>query len=142
MYGRGPAGLLMWARPFDEWVHRQDIRRALGLPDEDVDLENVAEFVLECVVTNTLPKLEGESGRVTLALERASLPDWGYDLGDRTGGPQLSREAQAVIHVPAGAFVMAAAGRERFADLEAQGTLKLEGDEDLARRFLAKVRIV
>jgi uncharacterized protein (TIGR03083 family) len=142
MYGRGPAGLLIWARPFDEWVHRQDIRRALGLPDEDVDLENVAEFVLECMVTNALPKLEGETGRVTVALERVSLPEWGYDLRARAGGPELSREAQAVVHVPAGAFVMAAAGRDRFEDLEEQGTLKLQGDEDLARRFLARVRIV
>ena len=37
---------------------------------------------------------------------------------------------------------MAAAGRDRFADLMANGTLKVDGNEALASELLEKVRIV
>ena len=142
MYGRGPAGLLIWARPFDEWVHRQDIRRALDLPDEEVDLETVAEFVLTAISVNTLPQLEGASGRVALSLTDVALPEWSYDLAARTGGPGSAEGADARIMASAGPFVMASAHRESFAELEARGADKLEENEDLARTFLSKVRII
>jgi uncharacterized protein (TIGR03083 family) len=140
MYGRGPAGLLLWARPFDEWVHRQDIRRALALPDEEVDVEVPAEFVLTAAVTITLPQLE-EGGRVAVSLTGASLPRWVYDPGARTGGPD-DGPADASVELPAPAFVMAASGRDPFEELRARGATKIEGDLDLADRFLAKLRIV
>ena len=46
LWGRGPGGLLIWSRAYDDWVHRQDIRRAVGMDDEQVDLAPVAEFLL------------------------------------------------------------------------------------------------
>ena len=35
--------MLIWSRVYDEWIHRQDIRRALGMSDEDVDVEQIEE---------------------------------------------------------------------------------------------------
>jgi uncharacterized protein (TIGR03083 family) len=50
LWGRGPGGLLIWSRAYDDWVHRQDMRRAIGMVDEDADLRigarNAASFIM------------------------------------------------------------------------------------------------
>jgi uncharacterized protein (TIGR03083 family) len=141
MFGKGRAELLLWARVFDEWVHRQDMRRALGLPDEEVDVELPAEFLLTAAVSSTLPNVEGD-GTVALALEGVALSEWTYDLFTGMAVPRRRAVPGARIHMPAAPFVMATAGRDRFADLEERGVLTIEGDADLAHRFLSKLRIV
>lgn len=141
MFGKGRAELLLWSRVFDEWVHRQDMRRALGLPDEDVDVELAAEFLLTAAVSSTLPNVEGD-GTVGIALEGVALPEWTYDLLTGSAVPRPRAFPGARIRMPGPAFVMATAGRDRFTDLEARGVLTVEGDEDLAQRFLSKLRIV
>lgn len=142
MFGKGRAELLLWARVFDEWVHRQDMRRALGLPDEEVDVELPAEFLLTAAMSSTLPQVEGGPGTVAISLEGASVPDWGYDIATGGAGPEVAGRAGATIRMFAPAFVMATAGRDRFDDLESRGTLTIEGDAELALRFLSKLRIV
>jgi hypothetical protein len=37
---------------------------------------------------------------------------------------------------------MAAAGRDNFDDLKRKGTIRVDGDQELAARFLSKLRIV
>ncbi len=142
MLGKGEAGMLIWVRTYDEWVHRQDMRRALGMPDEEVDLEPVAEFLLQAIGFSTSPKVEGPWVRVAISLDGVPVPEWGYELGTRTNGPELAKDAAARIIAPGPDFVMAAADRDRFDDLQQEGVLKIEGDEDAARRLLAKLRIV
>jgi hypothetical protein len=70
------------------------------------------------------------------------VPVWGYDLASRTFGPELAGGADVRIVASAPAFIMAAAGRDRFEDLKTNGVLKIDGDEDLADELLAKLRIV
>ncbi len=141
--GRGEAGMLVWIRAYDEWIHRQDIRRAFGMPDEDVDLESVAQFLLRAIAASTSPNVEGPPGaRVAISLEQVPLPEWGYELGTRTNGADLAASATSRILARAPAFVMAAAGRDPFDALEREGLLKIEGEEAPARRLLAKLRIV
>jgi hypothetical protein len=48
----------------------------------------------------------------------------------------------ARIVVPGSRFVMTVGGRGSFADLEAEGTLRIEGDRGPAEALLAKLRIV
>ena len=141
MLGGAPGGMLIWIRAYDEWVHRQDIRRALGMEDEEVDVEPVAEFLLEAIATSTVPKVEGAVGRVAIALDQVAVPEWGYDLASGAAGPEVAAGAEARIHAGPG-FIMAAAGRDRFDKLEERGVLKIEGDEAPARRLLEKLRIV
>ena len=141
-WGRAPLGLLAWVRAYDEWVHRQDIRRALGLPDEAVDLAGVGDFLLNAIGYDTPRRLPGRTGAVSVSLEGAPLPEWTYDLGTGSAGPSQTEPAAARIAAPAPAFIMAAAGRDSFEDLLAQGALKVEGDQALAREFLSKLRIV
>jgi uncharacterized protein (TIGR03083 family) len=142
--GRAPLGLLVWSRVYDEWVHRQDIRRALGLPDEDVDLASVTEFLLTAMAVNTVPQVQGRRGSLAVSLKDAPVPPWRYDLQTGRSGPETAGEgpADARLSAPAPAFIMAAAGRNPFLELFADGTLAVEGDEALARAFLDVLRIV
>ncbi len=141
--GRAPLGILMWSRAYDEWVHRQDVRRSLAMPDEDVDLVPAAEYVLTAIGIDALPRLRGRSGGIVVSLKDLPLPAWRFDLRTGRSGPDESNEpAAARISVSAPAFVMAAAGRGSFDTLLADGTLSVEGDEAVGREFLRAVRIL
>lgn len=141
--GRAPLGMLLWSRAYDEWVHRQDIRRSLGLTDEDVDLVPATEFVLTAIGIDTLPRLLGRDGRIVVSLEDIPLVPRRFDPGTGSSGPEDPGEpADARISASAPAFVMAAAGRESFDALLADGTVAVEGDEALGRDFLRAVRIL
>ena len=142
-WGREPVAMMAWIRAYDEWVHRQDIRRALDMGDQDVDLASIAEFLLTQIDYSILPKLGRRPGTIVVALAGLPLPAWRYDLTAGTGAPAGDGEgADARITAPAAAFIMAAAGRDRFDDLKATGALTVEGDQTLAARFLDLLRIV
>ncbi|MGH2557223.1 MAG: maleylpyruvate isomerase family mycothiol-dependent enzyme [Actinomycetota bacterium] len=143
IFGRAPAGLLVWSRVYDEWIHRQDMRRALGLPDEDSDLASPSEFLLTAIVSAVLPLVEGATGSVAVSLDGAPVPAWRYDLAARTGGPtDGASDAGARIAGPAPRLIMATAGRDSFDELRQEGTLTVDGDQELATQFLAKLRVV
>jgi hypothetical protein len=69
---------------------------------------------------------------------------WSYDLVSRTAGPERPDDGPADVRIsaPAPAFIMAAAGRGTLRDLVRDGTITLEGDQDLALAFLDSLRIV
>jgi uncharacterized protein (TIGR03083 family) len=142
--GTAPLGLLISTRIYDEWVHRQDIRRALGLLDEDVDMCAAAEVLLAAIGVNTVPKLLGRTGTVAISLKDAPISAWRYDLASGSSAPEAPGQdaPDARISAPAPSFIMAAAGRDAFRDLLGGGTLALEGDEPLAVAFLDVLRIV
>lgn len=143
IFGRAPMGLLIWSRVYDEWIHRQDMRRALGLPDEEVDLASPAEFLLTAIVSAVLPNVQDAPGKVVVELETAPVAAWRYDLLMKSGSPSEGPgEAAAHISGPAPKLIMAAAGRESFDSLRREGELRVEGDQELAARFLAKLRVV
>jgi uncharacterized protein (TIGR03083 family) len=150
MWGKGPAGMFAWSRPFDEWVHRQDVRRALGIADETADLAVVAGFVLAAAGTSVVRELAGRAGSITIDLSGVPLPPWTADLqsgesGFRQAGHAGSLVAPgpaATIRAPASAFVMTTAGRGTFAELEERGELSVEGDRAAADEFLGRLRVV
>jgi uncharacterized protein (TIGR03083 family) len=141
-WGRAPGGIAFWVRAYDEWVHRHDIRRALDLPEEQVDLAPVTEFLLSAIGYGTIHLVPKRPGAVAISFDGVPLPEWGFDLAGRTFGPDVARGADARIVASAPAFIMAAAGRDRFEDLRTNGTLKIEGDDALASELLEKLRIV
>ena len=79
-WGRGPGGLLIWSRAYDEWIHRQDMRRALGLPDEDTDLSSVGSFLMHAGAVVAIPALRGRGGTVELRLDGVPIPRHVFDL--------------------------------------------------------------
>ena len=140
--GRAPLAMLIWSRVYDEWIHRQDIRRALGMSDEDVDVEPAVEFLLAAIGIDTIHRLRGRPGVVVLSAKDASVPAWRFDLASGTGGPDdPSGPADVRISVPAPALIMAASGRDSFDSLLAGGTVSVEGDEELTRSFLGAIQI-
>ncbi len=149
MWGKGPAAMFPWSRPFDEWVHRQDIRRALGMADETADLATVAGFVLCAAGTSVLPSLADRPGRIRIDLSGVPLPPWWADFrSGRAGygdppadGPQ-GPAPEATISGPAPAFVLAAAARGTFAEAEARGDVTIDGDRPTADAFLGPLRVV
>jgi uncharacterized protein (TIGR03083 family) len=141
-WGRGPAGIAIWVRAYDEWVHRQDIRRALDMPDEQVDVAAPAEFLLTAIGSAVLPALRGRPGRVAISLEGAPVAEWEYDLRSGRAGPRASSQVDARISAAASAFIMAGAGRDRFDHLRGAGVLVIEGDDALASTLLSSIRIV
>jgi uncharacterized protein (TIGR03083 family) len=142
LWGRGPGGMLVFSRVYDEWIHRHDIRRGLGQPDESVDLAPVAEFLFRAIRMDTVPKLPDRTGTVSISLDGVPLPEWRYDLESGAAGPGADGAADARITAPGPSFVMTAAGRGTFDELEGAGTLSVEGDAELARALLSKLRIV
>jgi uncharacterized protein (TIGR03083 family) len=150
MWGKGPAGMFAWSRPFDEWVHRQDVRLGLGMALETADLAVPAGFVLMAAETSTLPALDGHAGSLTVDLSGVPLQPWTADMHSRecsfrAAGDEGSLPApgpSATIRMPAPEFVMRAAGRGTFEEMEAAGELTVEGDRGIAEAFLAKLRVV
>lgn len=143
LWGRGPGGLLIWSRAYDEWIHRQDVRRALGLPDEQVDLAPASEFLLNAMLAAVSPQFRGRDGRVAVSLEGTPVPEWTFELASATAGPSdRGAPADARVSAPASSFIMAAAGRDAFDDLVSRGVVRLEGDEALGRAFLQRTRVV
>jgi len=141
--GRAPLGMLLWSRAYDEWVHRQDIRRALGLPDEDVDLVPAAQYVLAAIGIDTLPRLHEGSEPIEVSLDGVPLPAWRFEPRAGSAGPDPGAAPAATrISAPAAAFVMAAAGRESFDALLTAGTVSIEGEDRVGREFLAAVKIL
>jgi uncharacterized protein (TIGR03083 family) len=157
-WGTEPVGMMLWIRAYDEWVHRQDIRRALGMGDESVDLASIAEFLLKAMgytVVPKVPKVAGMMGDVVVALREVPLPEWRFDLAGGGSGPIGShgpesaglngaeRTPSARISVPGAAFIMAAAGRDpSFDALIASGDMAVQGNTELARALLGKTRVV
>jgi len=135
-------GMMVWVRAYDEWVHRQDIRRALGLGDEDVDVASVGEFLLASIGATIVPRSKGRTGTIEVSLQGAPVDAWTYDLAPGAGRQGEDRSADARIAAPAQSFIMAAAGRDPFDRLADEGRMKIEGDERLGRAFLAEVRVV
>jgi uncharacterized protein (TIGR03083 family) len=142
MWGRGPGGLLIWSRVYDEWVHRQDMRRALGLPDEDVDLAPPLVFMLQAA--GCLPAMRGGTGTVEVSVKGVPLAPHVFDLAAGAVTKRLpGREADVRIRAHGPAFIMATAGREPgFKELEEGGELEIDGDRSVAERFLAGLKVV
>jgi uncharacterized protein (TIGR03083 family) len=144
IWGRAAGGLLIWSRAYDEWVHRQDMRRALDMPDEDADLASVGGFLMHAAAAGLLPALRDRGGRVEVRLSGVPMPAHVFDLtaGRLQSGSGLSHDAAIRAEQPA-AFVMAAAGRRpSLQELREGGEITVEGDDVLAKEFLERLRVV
>lgn len=127
---------LLSNRPFDVWMHEQDIRRAVGRPG---GYERAAAQHVLTVLGRGLPMVVGK--RVAPApgtVVRVSVPEaalsWTVAVGDDGRAAPADHRAPATATVELGAedFVVLAGGRrgpERTSPV-------IEGDEDLARRLL------
>lgn len=142
----GRLSLLWWGmmRVFDEWVHGEDVRRALGLPPDDSAgaVRPAARHLLAGIPVLTLARLgAGARGRVSVRYADLDLPALGVDLASRRFGVDLA-DGDARVTARAASLVMVAARRDPWRDAEARGTLVVEGERATAEAFLDALLLV
>lgn len=142
-FGRVSIMWLVMLRLYDEWVHIEDVRRALSLPDDGgVDtLPGAARFMLAGIPIQTLPEIPpGAAGTLAIGFVDVDTPPLCIDLGTRRFGIGLPADAQ--IKGPAASLIMVAAGRDPWREVEAAGHLRISGDRKAAETFLDVLRVV
>jgi len=143
-FGRVSLLWLAGLRVYDEWVHREDLRRALGLPSDDEALvvRPVARMLQAGIPVQSLPRVAaGSKGTVALGFDDLDLPAMGFDLGARTYGYGIE-SVDARIAGRAAGVIMVAARRDAWRDAESSGGLKIEGDRAAAEAFLDAMLLV
>ena len=132
---------LLSGRPFDVWMHDQDVRRAVGRPGGYDGA--AAQHVLR-VLGRGLPMVVGK--RVAAApgtVVRVSLPEaglsWTVAVGDDGRAALVDDRAVPTTTVELGVedFVVLAGGRRRPETV----TAVIEGDDDVARRLLRSLAV-
>jgi uncharacterized protein (TIGR03083 family) len=138
---------LLWLtslRVYDEWVHDEDIRRALGRPSDDApaSVRPVARMIAAGIPVQTTIRIPtGRLGRVSLAFEDGDTPPVGVDLGAREFGYGVPG-SDAMVTGRTAAIAMVAAHRDPWREAEAAGSLKVEGDRSVADVFLDALTLV
>lgn len=152
-YGRQPTAFLLYLRVWDEWVHEQDIRWALGDPRTEVSQapplligEALADMVLAVLPRRRLPAVPLSVGVARLTVDPAP-PDgaitarpvvWGVDFARRQFGARVTARPDAEIRVHAAALALLLASRVDWRDLDARW-LSVDGDPELAATLLDAV---
>ena len=138
---------LLWLtslRVYDEWIHNEDIRRALGRPSDDApsSVRPVARMIEAGIPVQTTIKIpKGKLGRVALAFDDAELPKLTLDRGARTFGLGVE-SSDALVTGRTAAIAMIAAHRDPWRETEASGGLKVEGDRTVAEVLLDALTLV
>ncbi len=143
-FGKVPLVWMGGLRLYDEWVHRWDVAEALRLerPTMEPALASIlGAWHLVALEADGLAKTEGQ-GIVELAFDDATAKAK-YDLAThaRVSGTD-TREVAAHVVTDVASFSLLAADRLAVDDLFADAKVKVDGDEDAARRLLQIVRVV
>jgi uncharacterized protein (TIGR03083 family) len=132
---------LLWLgmlRVYDEWVHMEDVRRALSLPGDDAPeaVRPAAKELLAGIPIQTLPDVPaGAEGQVTIGFTDLDLPALGIDLGARRFGTAIAGTGGRITG-DAPTLIMIAAGRDSWREAETAGRLHIEGDRKPAEILL------
>lgn len=135
--GRVSLRWLGMQRVYDDWVHCEDIRRALGLSsDAAPEVVRPSARQLQAIIPiQTLARIPATaSGRVGLRFSDLDLGTFGLDLGARRYG--IGMTVETTISGPAAAVIMVAAGRDRWRGAEERGDLVVAGPRPPAELFL------
>lgn len=138
---------LMWLfglRVYDEWIHDEDIRRALKRPSDDApaSVKPLARYLISGLpVQSTERVAEGARGRVALVFEDVEYLPLGFDLAGRRFGYGVDGTDARVTGRTA-TLAMIAARRDAWKDVEAAGGIKVEGDRTAAAGLLDALQLV
>lgn len=147
MFGKVALWWLATLRVYDEWIHQDDIARALDTDRPEMDVATrdlLAEFQLRALPAGPLSRIERREGVVEVAFDDAlSQPAWRFDLSTRTFGPRVTSPPTVHISTDVPTWTRIAADRVGWKDAENGGDLTIEGeDRDAAEALLAVVRVV
>jgi uncharacterized protein (TIGR03083 family) len=138
---------LLWLfglRVYDEWIHDEDIRRALRRPSDDApsSVKPVARMLIAGLPVQSTERIaEGGKGKVALDFEDADYPALGFDLAGRRFGYGVEGSDARVTGRTA-TLAMIAARRDAWGDVEAAGGIKIEGDRTAAAVVLDGLQLV
>jgi uncharacterized protein (TIGR03083 family) len=151
--GPGFAGLIGWSwqtlltnRPFDIWMHEQDIRRATGRPG-DLDTVGAAHAVgvLARSLGYVLVKRAQAPVGASLVVELSGTPDddpvtLAVEVGEDGRGRSLAgapEQPTVRLRMDVEAFVVLSGGRRTPEQVD----VEIEGDSELADRVLAGMAV-
>lgn len=144
--GPGTMADFLHIRVMDNWVHEQDIRRAIGRPghlDGPCAEHSIDRFFMggPMVFGKRAGATQGQSLR--LVLTGPVRRDATLVVGERAGWAKEPIEVPtATVRLGSGAYVTATTGRQTGLDLLEAGRIVVTGDEDLGRRFVAGMNIM
>ncbi|MET0837556.1 MAG: maleylpyruvate isomerase family mycothiol-dependent enzyme [Marmoricola sp.] len=132
---------LLSNRPFDVWMHEQDIRRAIGRPG-GYDGPAAAHALRTC--GRALPMVVGKrvspppGTTVQVAVPEAGL-DWTVQVGDdgRAAAVEAEGEATTTVTLTPEDFVVLAGGRRPASQTQPQ----IAGDREIARLLLESLAV-
>ena len=144
--GPGTVADFLHIRVMDNWVHEQDIRRALGRPGH---LDGpAAEHSVDRFLTG-VPMIVGKRARapqgasVRLVLTGPVRRDGTVVVGERAQWSTEPVPAPTVtVRMGSGAYVTATTGRQPGTELAAQGRIVVSGDATLGAAFVAGLNIM
>lgn len=143
-FGKVPLVWMGALRLYDEFVHRWDLAQALRLEQpvmEPALAAILAPFHLIGLEADALERTAG-TGVVELAFDDAS-DRARYDLASHTRlAANDPRGTDAHVVTDVASLCLLAANRVTVDDLFADAKVKVDGDEDAARRLLTIVRVV
>lgn len=144
--GPGTMADFLHIRVMDNWVHEQDIRRAVGRPGHLAG--PAAEHSIDRFLTG-MPMVVGKRAKapqgasVRLVLTGPVLRDGTVVVGERAGwsdGPVA--EPTATLRMSSAAYVTAATGRQPGSALLERGRILVSGDTELGTAVVAGLNIM
>lgn len=147
MFGSVSLAWISMLRVYDEWIHQDDVRRALHreeVPPDAGARALLAEFQLRGLPAKPLRAVAADRGVVEVAFDDVlEQPAWRFDLARRQFGPRVSAEPDARIQSDVATWCRIAADRLTWRDAESEGTLHIDGDDRRpGEALLDVVRIV
>lgn len=145
--GPGTMASFLHIRVMDNWIHEQDIRRALDLPGHLTG--PVPEHSIDrlwtawpMVIGKRAGATAGQS--VTVTLDGPVHRFGTVVIGERAGWGELdaSQTATAGITMDSEAFIIAVTGRRLAADLVETNRIRFVGDSALAQRAVDSLNIM
>jgi uncharacterized protein (TIGR03083 family) len=139
-----PLGRIMPMRVFDLWVHEQDIRRAIGVPDHEASIgaHVTAETLVSSVPMIWGKKVAAEPGRsLRLQVSGPISFDLGVQIGPDGRAVFITPEPHSTTTIGMGwlTYASLATGRDTFTQV--QGQIQIDGDSSLAIRLLESLNV-
>lgn len=138
--GNATYGRFMQIRVFDQWIHEQDIREAVGRPgglSGPAAVRTLAEVTngLGFVVGKKAGTPDGSSVRFVITGPAPAVIDVVVD-GRAAVTDDLAGKPTASITTDLGSFIRLIGGRCGRGDPRVQGSVQVDGDTELADRVL------
>ncbi|HVL90511.1 MAG TPA: maleylpyruvate isomerase N-terminal domain-containing protein [Actinomycetota bacterium] len=141
-FGKVPLLFLGQIRVFDEWVHEQDIRRALQM-DPGYDLPSLtaaARALLAVMPLQTPVRMPADTkGTLSVRFDGIDVPPLFVDLLTKEFGFD-GGNVDATVTGTAPALIFSAANRDAWRDHERGGTIRIDGDRAVGEAFLDAMR--